>query len=263
MTYVFDNAWPLARARLMALADVHDPGTIQQLAARGVQDGWACLEVGAGLGTITRWLSQRVGPSGRVLATDIDTRFLDALGLDNVEVRCHDILTSPLPTAQFDLACARLVLEHVSDPDWALQRIAEALKPGGWLVVEDVETLSVAPGTGEPYDRVSATMAAMRDVASAAGVKLRLGPSLARRLRTCGLDRVDCEGRLRMCRGNSPSARLARLNFEQLREPLLASRQLTIEQFDEDVARLDDDEYEWRSAILWTAWGQRPVEHSS
>ncbi len=110
-------------------------------------------------------------------------------------------------------------------------------------MVEDVETLSVAPGTGEPYDRVSATMTAMRDGAAAAGVKLRLGPSLARRLRTCGLDRVDCEGRLRMCRGNSPSARLARLNFEQLREPLLASGQLTIEQFDEDVARLDDDEY--------------------
>ena len=68
MTYVFDNASPLARARLMALADVHDPGTIRHLAARGVQEGWICLEVGAGLGTITRWLSgvwARAWPRGR------------------------------------------------------------------------------------------------------------------------------------------------------------------------------------------------------
>ena len=263
MTYVFDNAAPLAQSRLMALADLHDPGTIRHLAARGVQEGWTCLEVGAGLGTITRWLSERVGPCGRVVATDIDTRFLDALGLDNVEVRRHDILTSPLPTARFDLACARLVLEHVSDPALALHRIAEALKPGGWLVVEDFETLSVGPGTDEPDGhRVSATAAALREVATAAGAKLRLGPSLARRLRTCGLDHVDCEGRLRICRGKSPSARLARLNFEQLREPMLASGRLTIEQFNEDVARLDDAEYQWRSPILWTAWGQRRMDDS-
>ena len=85
--YVFDNAAPIAGARLGALAAVYDPASIRHLAARGVACGWQCLEIGGGLGTITRWLSDRVGPEGRVLTTDIDTRFLEALQLANVEVR--------------------------------------------------------------------------------------------------------------------------------------------------------------------------------
>ena len=256
--YVFDNAAPNARARLAALADVHDPDTIRHLLATGVTDGWRCLEVGGGLGTITRWLSQRVGPTGYVLTTDIDTRFLETLGLANVEVRRHDIIAGPLPDRTFDLAYARLVLEHLSDPDVALDRMTAAIKPGGWLVVEDFETLPAIPGSEEQADRVSRTTAAMRRVAAAAGADQRLGLSLAKRLRARGLLHVNTEGRMRLCRGNTAAARLARLNFEQLREPMLATGHLTIEQFNADIARLDDEDYEWRSPILWTASGQRP-----
>ena len=256
--YLFDNSAPHARARLTALAEVHDPGTIRHLAATGVAEGWVCLEVGAGLGTITRWLSQRVGPSGRVLATDIDTRFLLELALDNVEVRRQDILANVLPASMFDLACARLVLEHLPDPELALHRMTEALKPGGWLVVEDLELLPVVAGSDDPSSRASTTAAALRDLSAAAGVRHDLGPSLARHLRRAGLDHVGAEGRLQMCRGNSPAARLTRLNFEQLGDRMLGSGRLTIEQFSEDIARLDDEEYEWRSPILWTAWGRRP-----
>ena len=62
--YVFDNSAPLAADRLKALADVHDASSIRHLKARGVCRGWKCLEIGGGLGTITRWLSERVGPDG-------------------------------------------------------------------------------------------------------------------------------------------------------------------------------------------------------
>lgn len=256
--YVFANAAPQAAARLAALADVNDPDTIRHLAARGVSEGWNCLEVGGGLGTIARWLSQRVGPRGYVLATDIDTCFLDALRLDNVEVRRHDINTDPIHDATFDLAHARLVLEHLTNPDLALDRMAQALKPGGWLVVEDFEILPGSPDSHEPADHVSKTAAVMRQVATNAGVNPRLGLSLARRLRARGFVHVGTEGSVRLCCGNSVSARLARLNFEQLREPMLATGQLTIDQFHADIARLDDEDYEWRSPIMWTAWGQRP-----
>ena len=135
--YVFDNAAPQARARLAALADVHDDGTIRQLLARGVAGGWKCLEIGGGLGTVTRWLSDRVGAEGHVLTTDIDTRFLETIGRGNVEVRRHDIVTDPLPESAFDIVYARLVLEHVSDPDVALDRMLVAVRPGGWLMIED------------------------------------------------------------------------------------------------------------------------------
>src|SRR5258708_22948748 len=102
-TYAYDNAWHTERRRLALLEAELDPGTIQQLAARGVGPGWHCLEIGAGGGSIASWLTQRVGPTGHVLATDINTRFLDALDLPNLEVRLHNIVTDELPVNSFDL----------------------------------------------------------------------------------------------------------------------------------------------------------------
>lgn len=258
MTYVFDNSAAQARDRLTALAEVHDASTIRHLTACGVTKGWKCLEVGGGLGTIAKWLSERVGSRGYVFTTDIDTRFLEALQLANVDVRRHDILVDPLPDEAFDLAHARLVLEHVPDPDVALGRMISSLKPGGWLVVEDFEVGSAHLDSDDPLDRISKTTAALRHVGLEAGIHARLGLSLGHRLRAHGLTQVANEGILRVCRGGSPAARLARLNFEQLRDAMLATGTLTAEEFDADLARLEDDEFAWRSPILWTAWGRRP-----
>jgi hypothetical protein len=53
--YPFDNALQEARRRLVQLEALWDPSTIRHLQALGVTDGWRCLEVGAGGGSITRW----------------------------------------------------------------------------------------------------------------------------------------------------------------------------------------------------------------
>ena len=256
--YVFDNAAPQAAARLAALADVFDPGSRRHLCERGVADGWRCLEIGGGLGTMTRWLSERVGPTGWILTTDIDTRHLQQLRLANVEVRQHDVLTDPLPTGLFDLALARLVLEHLPDPDVALAKMIAAVRPGGWVVVEDFELLpGVATEEHGIAERVSKTMAAMRHVSAAAGAHQRLGRSLAGRLRVQGLTNVDTEGRVLLWRGRTTGAALSRLTLEQLREPILATGLVPPAEFDADMAALDDDTFETRSPILWTAWGQK------
>src|SRR5262245_38238895 len=73
-----------------------DPATIRRFMALGVSQGWRCLEVGAGGGSIVRWLADHVGSTGRVVVIDIDTRFLEDLDLPNVEVRCQDITSNEL-----------------------------------------------------------------------------------------------------------------------------------------------------------------------
>ena len=135
-----------------------------------------------------------------------------------------------------------------------------ALKPGGWLMVEDVEATSSGL-VREPIDRLSRTLLAMRRVIADAGADLGLGLTLGHRLRARGLMHVGHEGRVQLCRGNSAAARLARLNFEQLRVPILATG-VTAAEFEADLSRLDDEDFEWRSPTLWTAWGQRPVVDS-
>ena len=61
--YVFDNASVHAVEQHRCLAEFLDPVTTTELAATGVTDGWRCLEVGAGGGSIARWLAGRVAPS--------------------------------------------------------------------------------------------------------------------------------------------------------------------------------------------------------
>jgi ubiquinone/menaquinone biosynthesis C-methylase UbiE len=133
------------RARLEAAEDLMDDGTIRVLERLGTRSGWRCLEVGAGGGSIARWLAERVAPLGHVVATDINTRDLKTSGHATLEVRQHDIVADPIEEAAFDLVHARLVLEHLRERDQVLDKLARALRPGGWLVVEDVDYVSAIP----------------------------------------------------------------------------------------------------------------------
>src|SRR5215467_15342980 len=96
-TYPISNADPDEERRLALLESLVDPGTIQRLSNLDVGPGWRCLEVGAGRGSIAKWLSEKVGTQGSVVAIDIDTRFLDAIGADNLQVLKLDVVDEPLP----------------------------------------------------------------------------------------------------------------------------------------------------------------------
>jgi hypothetical protein len=70
---VFDNAVTAETGlRFSVLEAAFPPSTIGYLTGVGVTAGWACWEIGASGGSIARWLAERVGPTGSVLATDID-----------------------------------------------------------------------------------------------------------------------------------------------------------------------------------------------
>jgi len=127
----------IARQRLASVEAQLDPGTIRLLEALGVANGWHCLEIGAGSGSIAAWLSRRVGTSGRILTMDVDTQFFDDRNLSNLEVRQHNLATDELPESAFDLVHSRWVLAHLRDRPAALRQMLSAVKPGGWLMVEE------------------------------------------------------------------------------------------------------------------------------
>ena len=125
------------------------PGDHSPSEALGVGPGWRCLEVGGGAGSITQWLCDRVGPTGTVVATDLQRDFLEDLDEKNLEVRTHDIAADDLEEGAFDLVHSRMVLQHVPGRDQALKRMARALAPGGVLLEEDMDCASlVAHGPG-------------------------------------------------------------------------------------------------------------------
>ena len=258
--YVFDNAAEReAQARFAALPALYDPGTIRHLEALGVGPGWRCLEVGAGGGSIARWLAARAGPGGHVLATDVDPRFLERLAGPSLEVRRHDITTDPLPDAAFDLAHARLVLGHLPAREAALDRMVAALRPGGWLLLEDFDSLSQRPDPAiNPAERRLRLYEAMLQAMTARGVDLRLGRLLPGRLRARGLADVGAEGRVLLWQGAAAGAALLRANFAQLRGPIAAAAGLTAAEFDGELARLEDPDLLNPAPVLWAVWGRRP-----
>src|SRR5215469_14207304 len=112
--YVFENAARSALARYRELSRVYDGDKTRHIEQRDIGRGCSCLEIGGGGGSIASWLCARVGVIGRVLATDLDPRFLQSLAYENLEVRRHDIRTEGLPQEELDLAHARLMLIHSS-----------------------------------------------------------------------------------------------------------------------------------------------------
>jgi SAM-dependent methyltransferase len=258
--YLLDNAGKEAPARFDALAAMFDTTTIRHLEDRGVSRGWQCLEVGGGGGSIATWLADRVGPAGRVLVTDIDPRHLDALNRPNVDVQRHDIMTDPLPASTFDLIHARLVLVHL--PEWkaVLDRLCHALKPGGWLIDEEFDSLSAPPDPSvSPGEVLLTTHVAMGRLMADRGFDRRYGRLLFARLRAQGLVQVAAEARMTMVPHGSPGAALARANYDQLRDALIAGGYITAQEIADDFARLDDPEFLMPSSIMWTCWGRRPM----
>src|SRR5215470_5263790 len=158
MSYVLDNAWEQAQRRLSLLHAVHDPATIARLERTGVGPGWRVFVPGAGAGSIARWLAARVQPGGRVLATDIDPRFLEADAADGLEVRRHDIVRDPPPDEAFDLVAVRLLLIHLPERERVLERLASLLAPGGHVLAEEYD-LSFATLAPDPEWSASAAAA--------------------------------------------------------------------------------------------------------
>jgi ubiquinone/menaquinone biosynthesis C-methylase UbiE len=115
-TYIFDAQWKKERARLRSLEALFDPTSVRYLAELGVDEGWRCLEVGCGAGGIAFWLADRLGRTGRVVATDLDTHFITAAAqrgtplTPNLHVRTHNITIDPIDEGSFDLAHARAVV---------------------------------------------------------------------------------------------------------------------------------------------------------
>ena len=257
--YVLDNAAPETARRFAGLSAVFDPGTFRLLAERGVTAGWCCLEIGAGSGTVAAWLGERVGPAGHVLATDIDPRFAAELRRPNIEVRRHDITVDPLPESTFDLVHARLVLIHLPARDATLGRIVAALKPGGWLLIEDFDLWAINADAGfDPEEGVLKSREAMFRVMESKGVDPRCGRRMAAKMRACGLAEIGAEARLFRWQGGSPGVGIEWANLQQMRASILASGLVTEAEFEADLARMDDPQFAYPSPVMWATWGRRP-----
>jgi SAM-dependent methyltransferase len=187
--YALDPNWHAERDRLDSLTALYDPGSLAVCEQLGLAPGWRCLDVGAGTGTLALALAERVAPVGTVVAVDIDTRFLDPLAAPQLQPVALDVTEQPLPQGDFDLVHARLLLEHFPARGDVLGNMIAATKPGGWVLVEDLDwaTAMVIDPPSDVHRRVAC---AIRSLLTRHGYDPHYGRSLPRRLRTAGLTHV-------------------------------------------------------------------------
>jgi SAM-dependent methyltransferase len=198
-----DEQVRLEQERLLTLARVIDPATRATLEGI-VESGWHCCDVGSGAGTVVAWLAGQVGGEGRVLSLDVDCRFQPP-SAGNVQVREADVTAEPIGDTEFDLVHARGVLQHLAPRETVLGAMAAATKPGGWVVVTDVDWVQFdAQEIPEPFATLSATLRGF--AVGQHGYDGEWGRRLVPAFTAAGLTDVDATGHTWTMHGGTDSA---------------------------------------------------------
>jgi len=263
--YLLDNQQAAAGTRLAALSVLFDPWTLRHIEDLGIAPGWRCWEVGAGGPSVPRWLAARAGPSGRVLATDIDTTWIagTAAGAGtsgSVEVRRHDIAADEPPAEIFDLVHARLVLVHVADRDRALRSMISVLEPGGWLLLEDADPALqplICPDDYGPEQRLANKLrSGFRQLMAQRGADLGYGRRLPRLLREAGLVAVAADAFFPV---TSPACDvLEAATVRQISAGLVGAGLATADEVAAHLANVEAGRLDLATAPMISAWGRRP-----
>lgn len=255
--YVFNPTWDLETERLITNEAIWDPGTIERFERLGVGRGWGCLEVGAGAGGAAAWLAERVGPTGRVVAADLEVDRLDRLAGQGVEILQNDLRTDELPAGVFDLVHARMIIQHLPDREAAVARLIRSLRPGGLLFLEDTDSLPLFRSylsEGFLTDIKEAGYGLMRQ----AGHEPRGGHFDLEIALNSGLVDVSAEGRVVMVHGGSEQARHYQLWLEFMRPKIVAAGLVSDARIDEAIAEMGDPANRWLSQVLISTFGRKP-----
>ncbi|WP_328870582.1 methyltransferase domain-containing protein [Streptomyces sp. NBC_00287] len=257
--YLLDNRQSEAGERFDAFAALFDPTTFRHFEAFGIGSGWRCWEVGAGGTSVVSWLAKKVGPTGRVVATDIDTSRVAAAARPPVEVRVHDVGTEEPPGEGFDLVHARLVLVHVPDRERALRSMVAALRPGGRLLVEDADPALqplVCPDEYGPDQQLANRLRqGFRKLLADRGADLSYGRRIPRLLREAGLQRVYADGYFPVA---SPAcAALESATIRQIRDQLVSAGLATDQDIDRHLANVSSGGMDLATAPMISAWGRK------
>ncbi len=254
-SYTLDNAWEKAHQRLRLLEELADPWTIPRLAALGVGAGWRCLELGAGGGSITRWLCDQVGPTGVVSAVDLEPRFLEGDPRPNLEIHRHDIVADGVPGDGYDLIHARALLMHLPARDELIGELVGRLRPGGVILLEEADCYPVATAESAAYREVWDAGCA---VGAKAGGDWYWARNLPARLAAAGAAGVTSVIDATVSPGGTIWPELVIVSMEQL-TPLLVADGFSADRIATAIADLSDPNRWFPSVALVSAWGHRPV----
>ena len=239
--------------RLRLLEAWGDPDTHTVLRAIGVDPAWRCLEIGAGAGSVARWLAERC-PAGSVVAVDSDPRHLDGTGHANLDCRGGDIGDLDFRPGSFDLVHSRCTFCHLADREAAVAAAVRWLAPGGWLVLGDPLCMPAAASVHEPVRRF---YGALETAWVAQGSDMSWAATLPAQLARAGLRDVAVLTRANSLGERGPYGRLAAANIRQEGDYLVDRGLLSERDVDAVLALCQDPDFMDLRSVTVYAWGRK------
>jgi SAM-dependent methyltransferase len=252
--YAFPHSAADESRRLELFEQRLDPLTIRRIEGLGIGSGARCLEIGGGRGSITRWLSERVGREGHVTATDVEIGFLEEIDASNVDVLHHDLRSDTFPEESFDLVHTRAVLMHIRTDRELLRRIVSWVNRGGWLLLEE-------PDFGMWLADADPIWAMHPEAGKKAfpNMSLSRGRSLLREIHHLGLVDIGADAEVDIIVPGTPLAEFHALSLKALGPRQVAAGALTREQAAALAERPTEDDFLGCGFVHVGVWGRRPI----
>jgi SAM-dependent methyltransferase len=213
------------KARLSVLSAALAPSTASLLGAAGVREGIRVLDLGCGGGDVTLALAHLVGAQGAVVGIDVDDVSLGLARKDAADARIEHLeyrigdATDIDARDEYDVVYARFLLTHLAEPAATLARMVAATRPGGVVVVEDLDHSAVYSYPALPA--LADYVELYNEVARRRGGDPEIGPKLLRMFRMAGL--VDVEVRTAQpVFVDGPPKRFHQITLENVRDSMEA-----------------------------------------
>ncbi len=228
--------------RLKLLEAAFDPDSLNVLNQVQVQKNASCLEIGPGAGSIFSWLGEKVGPKGRVLGIDKNTKYIRHFTEAPYEVVQGNFAEMRFENA-FDLVHSRYVLIHNPEEAQMIPKIKASLKPGGCVVLEEPDFTS-AMLLNHPSDIPQKNVnTAISQMFTNLGLNPTYGLRLPQNLFKHGFEILDVQSKLHLASGGSPVAKMMGKSAEALAEKYIATGKTCASDIKQYIANAEDPEY--------------------
>lgn len=241
--YIFDeHEQNQELPRLRMIEELLDPTTIRHLERTGIVAGWRCLELGAGAGSVMKWMRSVVGENGSVVGVEKNAIHIRGLSEPPFQIVEGDFVDVPLDDA-FDLAHCRYVLIHNRTGNEMLSKLCDVLKPGGFLVVEEPDFNSAKLLNGESDNAQQRVNNAIYRLFENMGLNPRFGLTLPEKVAAEGLQVQEVDSRNHLARGGSLMARMMGTSTRALADKYIATGEASEADIDRYIDNTNDNQF--------------------
>lgn len=228
--------------RLKLLETAFDPDSLNLLNQVQIKKNVSCLEIGPGAGSIFSWLGGEVGPKGRVLGIDKNTKYIRRFIDAPYEVMQGDFAEMHFENA-FDLVHCRYMLIHNPEKAQLISKIKASLKPGACVVLEEPDFTSAMVLN----DRADLSQQRVNTAISQMFIDLGLNPayglSLPQKLADNGFEIIDVQSKIHLSPGNSPVAKVMGKSAEVLADKYIATGNTNSADIKNYIANTENAQY--------------------